>query len=94
MGKSLEKGGTARAAAPGQAVTERLDREPFVVDELGPGVYQGFVGADEHQAVRVDAGYDAARLSRELAGRYQQLLIRLNFRCCFYAEPPEVPPPG
>ena len=41
-----------------------------------------------------DAGYDAARLSRKLAGRYQQLLIQLNFRCCFYAEPPEVPPPG
>lgn len=39
-----------------------------------------------------DAGYDAARLSRELAGRRQQLLVRLNSRRCFYADPPEAPP--
>ena len=39
-----------------------------------------------------DAGYDASRLSRELAGCRAQLLVRLNSRCCFYADPPVAPP--
>ena len=39
-----------------------------------------------------DAGYDAARLQRGLAGCRAQILVRLRAGRCFYADPPEAPP--
>lgn len=39
-----------------------------------------------------DAGYDAARLTRELAGSRAQVLVRLNSVRVFYADPPPAPP--
>lgn len=39
-----------------------------------------------------DAGYDAVSLTHALEGYPAQLLVRLNSRRCFYADPPEQPP--
>ena len=38
-----------------------------------------------------DAGYDAVRLTQELAGDRAQVLVRLNSRCYFYADPSKRP---
>jgi hypothetical protein len=46
---------------------------------------------DEPPLFVFDAGYDAVRLTQELARDRTQVLVRLNSRRCFYADPPKRP---